>query len=87
MSESIKQIDFNTFSSVCRYRSIGADYHGSSEFYLTCHKPDCVPRGSSWGICDEHHCPFYGCCGKDAKIYVGDRLVATVKNVNFHLVG
>ena len=56
MSESIKQIDFNTFSSVCRYRS-------------------------------EYHCPFYGCRGEDVRIYVGDRLVATAENVNFHLVG
>ena len=87
MSGNIKQIDFNTFMSVCRYRGIGTDYHGSSEFYLTCRKPDCIPRGSSWGICDIRHCPFYGCDGKDARIYIGDQLVATAESVNFHLVG
>lgn len=87
MSKNIKQISFGTFRSVCRYASIGTDYHGSSEFYLTCKRPDCIPRGHSWGICDSSHCPFYGCVGTDARIYVGDQLVATAENINFHLVG
>lgn len=49
---------FEEFQKTCKYMQYGCDQMGSHEFYETCRKPDMIPQGHSWGICDKNHCPF-----------------------------
>lgn len=53
-------MDFKTFQSSCRYAQYGLKDNTIRDFELTCRKPECVPQGHSWGICDEAHCPHFG---------------------------
>ena len=51
---------FKTFQLNCRYARYGLKQDTVRNFELTCRKPECVPVGYSWGICDEAHCPYFG---------------------------
>lgn len=53
-------MDFNTFQSNCKYAAYGIKDGYSSVFELTCRRPDRIPQGHSWGVCDEMHCPHFG---------------------------
>jgi hypothetical protein len=57
-------MDFKTFQSSCKYAHYGLKQGTIRDFELTCRKPECIPQGHSWGICDEIHCPHFGLkCG------------------------
>jgi len=53
-------MDFKTFQSNCRYAQYGLKQNTVRDFELTCRKPERVPKGCSWGACDEVHCPYFG---------------------------
>lgn len=53
-------MNFKTFQSNCKYAQYGLKQDTVREFELTCRKPECVPQGYSWGVCDERHCPHFG---------------------------
>lgn len=53
-------MNFQTFQSYCKYAQYGLKQDTVREFELTCRKPDRIPAGRSWGICDEAHCPNFG---------------------------
>lgn len=53
-------MNFKTFQSNCKYAQYGLKDGYVSEFELTCRKPECIPCGCSWGMCDEAHCPYFG---------------------------
>lgn len=53
-------MNFKTFQSNCKYAQYGLKQDTVRDFELTCRKPECVPQGHSWGICDEGHCPHFG---------------------------
>ena len=53
-------ISFRTFQSHCKYVKYGLKQDTVREFELTCRNPKCVPKGCSWGVCDEAHCPYFG---------------------------
>lgn len=51
---------FETFQTNCKYAKFGLKEDTVREFELTCRKPERIPKGHSWGICDEQHCPYFG---------------------------
>jgi hypothetical protein len=51
---------FKTFQSNCKYAQYGLKENTIRDFELTCRKPECIPKGHSWGVCDEMHCPHFG---------------------------
>jgi hypothetical protein len=53
-------MNFKTFQSNCKYAQYGLKQDTVRDFELTCRKPGCVPKGCSWGVCDEAHCPYFG---------------------------
>lgn len=53
-------MNFTTFQSHCKYAQYGLREGYSSEFELTCRRPDRIPEGCSWGACDKLHCPHFG---------------------------
>ena len=53
-------MNFKTFQSNCKYARYGLKQDTVRDFELTCRKPECVPQGHSWGVCDESHCPYFG---------------------------
>lgn len=53
-------MNFKTFQSNCKYAKYGLKEGTIRVFELTCRKPECIPEGCSWGICDEAHCPYFG---------------------------
>ena len=53
-------MNFKTFQSNCKYAQYGLKQDTVRDFELTCRKPECVPTGHSWGVCDETHCPHFG---------------------------
>lgn len=53
-------MNFRTFKNNCKYAEYGLKQDTVREFELTCRNPKCIPQGSSWGICDEAHCPHFG---------------------------
>jgi len=53
-------MNFKTFQSNCKYAKYGIKDGYSSDFELTCRRPDRIPQGHSWGVCDEMHCPHFG---------------------------
>ena len=53
-------MNFKTFQSNCKYAEYGLKQNTVRDFELTCRKPDRIPQGCSWGICDEMHCPHFG---------------------------
>lgn len=69
-------MDFLTFQSNCRSCKFGLKDGYLSEFELTCRRPDNIPRGHSWGICDEEHCPEFGVVinMKNITVYDADSL-------------
>lgn len=52
-------MDFETFQSACKWASYGFEEE-TGLFELTCRKPECIPKGESWGKCGESYCPFFG---------------------------
>ena len=53
-------MNFKTFQSNCKYAKCGIKDGYSSVFELTCRRPDRIPQGHSWRVCDEAHCPHFG---------------------------
>ena len=51
-------MDFETFQSACKWSSYGFDEEVGL-FELTCRKPECIPKGDSWGKCHECCCPYF----------------------------
>ena len=51
---------FDVFQSQCKYAHWGIKEGYNSTFELTCRRPDCIPKGNSWGKCDVIHCPHFG---------------------------
>ena len=58
-------MNFKTFQSNCKYAQYGLKQNTARDFELTCRKPERVPKGCSWGVCDEAHCPYFGINGKN----------------------
>lgn len=52
-------MNFKTFQSACKYMKYGCNECCGSNFYETCRRKDMIPKGHSWGICDEEHCPYF----------------------------
>lgn len=48
---------FEDFVDICKYYHVGFDIDRNP--CDTCRKPDNIPQGSSWGECDEEHCPLW----------------------------
>ena len=53
-------INFQTFQNDCKHAQYGLKEDTVREFELTCRNPKCIPKGRSWGVCDEIHCPHFG---------------------------
>lgn len=53
-------MSFYDFQSNCRHAKYGKVEDDNTILELTCRKPECIPKGHSWGVCDENHCPFFG---------------------------
>lgn len=53
-------MNFKTFQSNCKYAQYGLKQDTVRDFELTCRKSERVPKGCSWGVCDEAHCPHFG---------------------------
>lgn len=53
-------MNFKTFQLNCKYAKYGIKQDTVRDFELTCRKPECIPKGESWGVCDEAHCPYFG---------------------------
>lgn len=53
-------INFQTFQHDCKHAQYGLKEGTVREFVMTCRRPDCIPKGHSWGVCDEAHCPHFG---------------------------
>lgn len=65
-------MDFQTFQPHCRYSGFAFAYRDDhTRMEPVCHKEDRIPPGSSWGICDEQHCPYFGfqIAGTDVRMY------------------
>lgn len=60
LGNKVIDMDFETFQLNCKYAKHGIKDGYSSVFELTCRRPDCIPKGHSWGICDRMHCPYFG---------------------------
>lgn len=78
-------MDFNKFQSVCKYLHLGCDTCCGSDFYPTCRRPDRIPRGSSWGICEKKYCPYYGEKFNEAVLYIEEVPVVTLKSGTYFL--
>lgn len=76
-------MEFKQFQRVCKYMGYGIVDGYSSLFETTCRKLDQIPAGSSWGKCDEVHCPYYGVaiCGKNAKLITESGIVFEVEEI------
>lgn len=77
-------IDFKTVAFLCKFRR--KDMIGENVI-RKCMKPDRIPSGESWGVCDQEHCPYYGIEGSHVKVYdiaTGNE-VAQLENVRFVL--
>lgn len=62
-------MNFKTFQSNCKHAKYGLKLGTVIDFELTCRNPECVPKGHSWGVCDEAHCPHFGIkCGSGEMI-------------------
>ena len=57
MTKKTVTFTFNEFKEVCYYWEIGCDE--SRVEMDTCRREDMIPKGDSWGICDEEHCPYF----------------------------
>lgn len=79
-------MNFKTFQSNCKYAQYGLKYGYVREFELTCRRPDRIPKGCSWGVCDEANCPHFGTefvtgemidekTGKTLLMFTGGRIV------------
>ena len=53
-------MNFEEFQSVCRFAKFGIKDGYSDQFELTCRRSDCIPKGHSWGKCNERVCPYFG---------------------------
>lgn len=72
-------MDFYIFQSACRYAGLAQDNPDDhTKVSIVCNKK--VPRGCSWGTCDEAHCPYYGKAISDIKIYHNGELIGKSKS-------
>ena len=67
-------MDFLMFQPHCRYSGLAYAYRDDhTRMESVCYREDRIPTGSSWGICDEKHCPYFGfqITGTDVAMYNG----------------
>lgn len=72
-------INFQTFQHNCKHAQYGLKEGTVREFEMTCRNPKCVPKGQSWGVCDEAHCPHFGMkitCGEMIDANTGETILA-----------
>lgn len=50
---------FGIFRETCKYMHLTCNRE-LNEIFGTCQRPDRIPKGRSYGTCDEEHCPYYG---------------------------
>ena len=65
-------MEFATFQLLCPYNSLAYVYQDDhTRMKPVCNRSDRRPEGSSWGKCDEAHCPYFGVgiVGKNVAIY------------------
>ena len=72
-------MEFSTFRTACKYAFYAYDdEYDHTKMSLVCKR--IIPRGESWGKCDEAHCPYYGVEIRDGKVYQDGKVVATVES-------
>lgn len=71
---------FEKFQAVCRFMQFGVINDSTTEFEPTCRRADRIPEGSSWGVCNEQHCPYFGIVVKTGALYINQKLVMNVKD-------
>ena len=54
----MKAKNFSAFQDVCKHAEPGAEFHGSSNIFLTCRHKKNIPAGQSWGKCSYKKCPI-----------------------------
>lgn len=75
-------MEFNTFRTACKYAGIGYDQEIDS-IENTCRRKDRIPDGSSWGICKEDRCPYFGVVANNVTIYCEGKEVAKAESIRF----
>ena len=48
--------DYENWIKIYQYCKIGSK---DGRFINTCRKPDMIPKGCSWGECNEKVCPYF----------------------------
>lgn len=77
-------MDFTTFRTACKWADMAftiPDDHTKMGF--VCRKKR--PIGESWSKCGKEHCPYYGCAGREVKVYAGDKTIGTAERIRFVL--
>lgn len=68
---------FGEFQAVCTFMSFGYKGGSGEQFEPVCNRHDRIPRGHSWGTCDEQHCPYFGIRTGRGEIYMNGEKIGT----------
>ena len=74
------EISFEKFQNVCRFMKFGLVEGTTDTFEPTCRRKDRIPKGSSWGTCDEQHCPYYGIKIGPGVLFMNGKKLADVES-------
>lgn len=80
-------MEFGEFQAACKFMSFGYKGGLGEQFEPVCKRRDRIPRGHSWGTCDEQHCPHFGIRTGPGEICMNGEKIGTFDEMRFVLNG